>query len=153
MNKITIHFILFIIVTGLSAEVYGQNQPRPLPDLQVTNPPDGWWLQIFLNNHIRIGGIEGGASTFAYSVGLPVIWAEDQGEDCAHGRLVLGYASPLVGRRGCWRKNSHYFKKQRQAVPGEMNFYTGISSLVSSDKEHQTGMVFGVEPFFNRYFK
>lgn len=153
MKKITFVFLPFIMIAGLSVEVHGHNQPRPLPDPQVTQPPEDWLLTIFVNNHFRIGGIEAGASTYGYSVGLPVFWVQDQ------LKLV-----PTLGwfwqTRSGWSnqgvlgaKALYFLNKQKDLSKREMNPYIGGFTMVDGDSYHNSGIAIGFEPNISRYLK
>lgn len=153
MKKIAILFSLFVIIIH-TTEIHAQNQPKPLPDPQVINPPDGWFLEIFLNNKFRIGGLEAGASTYGYSVGLPVFWVKDQVKIVPMAGWFWQTHAGWSGNEAVGGKILYYLQKQRHVSPGEMNIYAGISNLAGWDiGEHQTGLAVGMEPFYNRYFK
>ncbi len=151
MKKIVILFSLFIVIIIHTTAL--AQQPQPIPDPEMTDPPRGILTNLLFNNHFRIGGVEGSASTFGYGLGLPVFWVQDQMKIVPMAGWFWDTLPGWSDREAVGGKVLWYFKKQRQVLPGEVNVYTGISSLAGADIEHHTGIAVGMEPFFNRYLK
>lgn len=151
MKAKTFLFILIVLIAATSSEVYAQKKPHPLPGPTVTNPPNDWFLDILFNNKFRIGGVESTASTYGYSVGLPVLWAADQ------LKIV-----PVVGRfweaPGGWSGHAalggrvlYFINRQQDLLKGDMNPYMGGFSIIEGNSIHNSGIAIGIEPNISRY--
>ena len=149
---------LSILTMFLTMEAQSQTHPQPFPHPQVTDPPQDWLWIILNNNKFRIGGIEGGAATYGYSVGLPVFWVQDQVKIVPMAGWFWNAPAGWSGNDSVGGKLLYYFQQQRRLAPGEANFYAGLSTFSTSGSwnrngEYQTGVAVGVEPFYNRYWK
>ena len=146
-------FVLTILMLFIVTESKSQTHPQPFPNPQVTNPPDDWLLKIFLNNKFRIGGVESRASTYGYSVGIPILWAADQ------LKIVPVFGSFWEAPAGWGGKETvggrvlYYFNKQASLTWGDMNPYAGGFSMTEGDVIHNSGIAIGIEPYISRYFK
>lgn len=150
-TKAFLFILLSLMVLG-NVEVKGQTNPQPLPDPQVSNPPEDWWLQILFNNHFRMGGVETGISNYGYSVGLPVFWVGDQLKVVP----VIGWfwaSSRGWSRQGTIGGKALYFlNKQQSLSKREINPYIGGFSLTEGDY-HNSGIAVGFEPKLSNFFK
>lgn len=146
--------LLTVWILFFTAEAQSQTHPQPFPDPQVTNPPDDWLLKLFLNNKFRIGGVETTASTYGYSVGVPVFWAADQLKIVP----VLGWfwEAPVgwAGQAALGGRVLYFINKQQDLLKGDINPYVGgFSIMEEGNSQHNSGIAIGIEPNISRYLK
>lgn len=146
-------FILVVFIGVTSSEVHAQNYPQPVPNPQVTNPPNDWLLKLLFNNKFRIGGVESGASTYGYSFGIPVIWAADQLKIVPTLGRFWQPTTGWAGQAAIGGRVLYYFKKQDDVFKGNMNPYAGGFSIMQGSSLHNSGIAIGIQPHLSRYLK
>jgi len=147
--------VLLLSLSIGTANLFAQDRPRPqpLPGPQVVNPPEDLIFDAVVRNRFRIAGVEAGVSTYSSTIGLPVLWVQDQ------VKIV-----PVIGRM--WsRPNNwdgtdiyggrilYYANMQQNLSRRNINPYAGLAGVVGSANEYNIALAAGIEPFYSRYLK
>jgi len=140
--------ISFLLVDTASAQRPAEPFPRP----GTVDPPHDWREWIIRNNTFRAGGVEAGISTYNYYIGFPVFWVQNQLKLVP--QMSLFWKQPqswrhkvAYGGRALYFVNNQYLLER-----GDMNPYLGGFTAIAG-RDHNTGIVIGVEPFISRYLK
>lgn len=151
-DRMILFLSLFCMFTVLTENVVAQEFPRPNPGHGAVDPPQDWQQWIFRNNTFRAAGVEAGISTYNYYIGFPVFWVQNQVK-------IVPQMSLFWNQPESWRHSHAYggralffLNNQRMLNRGDMNPYAGGFTAIAG-REHNTGIVVGVEPFFFGYLK
>lgn len=148
--------LLFLSLLCISFTVadaaWAQRAPQPFPGPGTVDPPQDWRQWIFRNNTFRVGGMEAGISTYNYYIGLPVFWFQNQVKLVPQMSLFWNQPESWRHTQAYGGRALYFLNDQQMLNTGDLNPYAGGFTAIAG-RDHNTGIVIGIEPFISPYLK
>ena len=151
-GKLLLFLSLFCISVVLADEAWAQRTPQPFPGPGTVDPPQDWREWIFRNNNFRAGGVEAGVSTYNYYIGVPVFWVQNQVKLVPQMSLFWKQPESWRHKQAYGGRALFFLNNQFLLNRGEINPYIGGFTAIAG-RDHNTGIVIGIEPLISPYLK